>query len=174
MFKIQRPENMTILFLVLALVSGISVYLIKGPEVWIDAVADAGVLILQVIPIIIAAVLISGYAQTLIPRQVIEKWLGSGSGLKGMTLAAIAGALTPGGPFAAFPLVIAILRAGASFYLTVTYLTSWAVLGLNRALIWEIPFFGIEFVGLKLLVSLPLPFIAGFAAKAMSVRRGEF
>ncbi|MFP4648735.1 MAG: permease [Halorhodospira sp.] len=163
-----RIDPMSVVFLVLALIAGAAVYLTKGPEAWLDALMRAVTLMAQVAPIILAAVLISGYVQTLIPRQLLERWLGQRSGWRGLSLATTAGALTPGGPFAAFPLVVALLRAGAAFEIGVAYLTAWSLLGINRALVWEIPFFGLEFVALKFLASLPLPFLAAALARPVA------
>ena len=168
----MKIDRMTLFFTVLAAVSGIAAYLTRGPSVCLEALAAVGLLLLKVIPLIMAAVMISGYVRTIIPSETVERWLGSSSGLRGWSIALLGGALTPGGPFASFPIVVALLRAGASFDVTVVYLTAWSVIGINRALIWEIPFFGIEFVAVKMLVSLPLPFIAGFVARALTLRFG--
>ncbi|MCA4923504.1 MAG: hypothetical protein ING86_12030, partial [Methylobacterium sp.] len=36
----------------------------------------------------------------------------------------------------------------------------------NRAVIWEMPFFGTDFVLFRFLVSLPMPVLLGLAARA--------
>jgi hypothetical protein len=41
------------------------------------------------------------------------------------------------------------------------------VIGYQRALVWELPFFGPDFVIWRIIVSLPLPFIAGLLARMM-------
>lgn len=135
------------------------------------ALVDAAELMLLVGPILVTAVLISGYVQTMVPRDAMERWLGRGSGLRGLTLAAMAGALTPGGPFAAFPLVVALWESGAGFGVCVAYLTSWSVLGIQRALVWEIPLLGADFVLLRLAASLVLPLIAGILADRLDPAR---
>ena len=43
---------------------------------------------------------------------------------------------------------------------------SWTLLGYARALVWELPFFGVDFVTWRVIVSLPLPILAGLAARA--------
>ncbi len=154
MSLVRRIDGMSAFFLALALAAGTAVYLLRGPAVWAEAVGRAATLLVQVAPIITAAVLISGYVQTLVPRHAIERWLGRRSGFRGLALAVGTGILTPGGPFEV---------CGA-------YLTAWSVLGLNRAIVWEIPFFGLELVALKALVSLPLPFLAALLARPLARR----
>jgi hypothetical protein len=50
----------------------------------------------------------------------------------------------------------------------VAFITAWNLLGYNRALIWELPFFGPEFVGWRILIAVPLPIIAGLSARIVA------
>lgn len=163
----QHIDGMTIFFMVLAISAGTAVYLQDGTDACLDAVSSALQLLVKIGPIVVTAVMISGYVQTLVPHDTIERWLGKDAGWRGLWLAIIAGVLTPGGPFAAFPLVVALYQAGAAFEILVAFLTAWSILGINRAMVWEVPFFGIEFVLLRMLVSLPLPFIAALLARLL-------
>jgi len=156
---------MTLFFLLLALAAGAVLAYRQGPLAVIEALGGAVELMLIVLPLIVIAVLMAAYAQALIPRDLAERWLGRGAGLKGIGLATLAGTVTPGGPFMAFPLVLGLRGVGASLPICMTYLTAWSVLGIQRVLIWELPFFGLDFVALRLLVSLPLPLIAGLIAQ---------
>lgn len=114
---------------------------------------------------VLAGCFIAAFIILLLPKEVITKWVGEESGLKGLLLALLLGALFPSGPFNIFPLAIAMRLAGAGTAPVVTFITSWALIGLNRAIIWEMPFFGAEFVFSRLLVSLPAPLIAGLIAQ---------
>ncbi|AGM41149.1 hypothetical protein SPISAL_05275 [Spiribacter salinus M19-40] len=152
---------MTGFFLVLGVAAGALLAYRQGLPAVVEALFGAGELMLVVLPLVVIAVLMAAYAQALIPRDLAERWLGRGAGLKGIGLATLAGAVTPGGPFMAFPLVLGLRGVGASLPICTTYLTAWSVLGIQRVLIWELPFFGLDFVVLRLLVSLPLPLIAG-------------
>lgn len=162
-----RPDGTTFFFIGLAVCSGIAVYYLRGVEGFVTALGNGLQLLLWMLPVLVGAVLISAYVQSLIPRAAMQRWLGKDSGFRGLLLASAAGAVTPGGPFAAFPLVIALYRAGADFPVCVTYLTAWSVLGLNRVLIWELPLIGVDFVLMRLAVSLPLPIMAGLIAHVL-------
>lgn len=170
--KRELLDTSTLLFIALALVSGAALWWLKGEEAFNFAARSGVTLVVLIAPIILIAMVISCYVRQLLPTAVVERWLGSESGLRGLAVAILGGIVTPGGPFAAFPLVVGFYRSGASFEICVAYLTSWTVLGLNRVLIWELPFLGFDFVLLRLLVSLPLPVIAWMLAKTL-VRRGD-
>jgi uncharacterized membrane protein YraQ (UPF0718 family) len=167
----QFLDPSTLLFIGLAVGSGVLLGWLRGLEAFRSALTEGLALLVMIIPVILAAMIISGYVQRLVPSALVERWLGSGSGLRGLAIATVGGALTPGGPFAAFPLVVGLYRAGASFEICVAYLTAWTVLGLNRVLVWEIPFLGMDFALLRLAVSLPLPALAWLLAKLLAGRR---
>lgn len=128
-----------------------------------------------VLPRMTAALLISGFIQVLVPHDLVKRWLGKSAGLKGIFVATGVGALTPGGPMLAFPLVIVLRNAGASTASLITFLTSWSTLGFHRVLMWELPLLGTNFATVRYLASIPLPFVAGaivLACAAVAGRQG--
>lgn len=166
-----RPNRMTIFFMALAAASGAGLWLHDGAGQVLEAVRSAGTLLLGIGPVILAALFIGGYVQGLLPRGFVARWLGENSGAVGYVLAIVAGVVTPAGPFGAFPLVVALRRAGAPFDVCVVYLSAWATLGIHRIVIWELPFLGHDFVALRVLASLPLPVAAGLAARVLASRQ---
>ena len=166
MIKLKpKIDWMTWFFALLAVVSGAALWIKSGNQAFVESGVASLELLLTITPIIVAAMLIGGYVQALVPKQFVQKWLGTESGLKGQLIATFAGAVTPGGPFTAFPMVLILYRSGASFAVCINYLTAWSVLGISRLLIWEIPFFDADFILLRMLASLPLALIAGYGAQ---------
>lgn len=125
------------------------------------------------LPRMSAALLIGGFVQVLMPRQFVTQWLGAQAGIKGIFIATAAGALTPGGPMLAFPLVIILRQAGASTTSLITFVTAWATLGLHRVLMWEIPFLGPEFALVRYASSIPLAIIAGLTVLLLTRRANQ-
>lgn len=122
----------------------------------------------DMLPKVLAGSLIAAFLTVLLPREVISRWVGAESGFKGILVATFAGIILPGGPFTIFPIAAAFLAVGADVAAAVTLITSWTLLGLNRAVVWELPFFGLDFVGWRMLMALPLPVLAGLLARAMT------
>lgn len=71
---------------------------------------------------------------------------------------------TPGGPWLAFPVVLALRRAGADWGPLVAYVTSWSLLSVARLLVFEIPLVGPEFVAVRYPATVLLPILAGVIA----------
>lgn len=170
---VRRPriDRLTLFFAVLAASSAAGLYALEGGGEVGRAVLHAGGLLLSIAPIILTALFLGGYIQALLPHDLVQRWLGDRSGIRGYVVAMTAGILTPAGPFGAFPIVLALRKGGASFDVCTVYITAWATLGIHRVLIWELPFLGADFVGLRVTASLILPLTAGLIARAIARER---
>lgn len=143
------------------------VYWRDGPARFLDVVlADAG-LFARMLPNVLAGCLIAALVTVLLPRDTISRWVGQDSGLKGILIAAGVGIIVPGGPFTIYPIAAAFLGAGADAAAVVTLITSWTTIGMSRALVWEMPFLGFDFVLWRWLAALPLAVLAGLAVRAI-------
>jgi len=100
----------------------------------------------------------------LLPPELVSGWIGAGSGLPGVLIASALGAALPGGPMLAFPLAIALLRAGAGPEALVALITAWSLIAVNRTLLFELPLLGARFAGWRLVLCTPLPVLAGAIA----------
>lgn len=123
------------------------------------------VLLGEILPKVLAGTLIGALIQVLVPRETIVRWLGSGSGWTGLLIATCAGVLIPAGPFTVFPIAASLLLAGADRGTALAFISGWLLLGINRAIIWEMPFFGGDLVLLRSAFSIWMPFFIGWAAR---------
>jgi uncharacterized membrane protein YraQ (UPF0718 family) len=98
---------------------------------------------------------------------VVLRWVGAESGVLGIVIATLAGIICPGGPITIFPIAAAFVAIGADTGAAIAFITSWTLLGYARMLVWELPFFGGEFVFWRCMLTVPMPFIAGLLARAV-------
>lgn len=166
----RRPDNMSLFFLALGLICGGLLYHRTGLAGLWQGLEKGLILLISVTPIVLMALLLAGYAQVLLPRSWVESHLGRGRGWRAIGLASLAGALMPGGPFAAFPIVLSLRQSGAGLASCVSFLTAWSVLGVHRMIIWEIPWLGWRFALLRWAVSLPLPWLAAYWIARLDTR----
>lgn len=106
----------------------------------------------------------SGFIAEILPSRLIPTWLGADAGFTGLMIATIAGTLTPGGPVVGFAIATAALKSGAGTPQVIAYVTAWALFAIQRVIIFEIPMMPPRVVWLRVAVSLPLPFLAAWAA----------
>lgn len=88
--------------------------------------------------------LLIGLFDVWVPRETIIKLMGEKSGILGMFLAFLLGALSAGPTIAAFPLALIMIKKGAKYSNVVFFLMVWSSLKL------PIVFFQITTIGLKL------------------------
>ncbi len=154
-----------ILVVGLSVAAGIHVYVRDGWDVFRAIFFEDLALFATILPKVAAGCLIGALVRLLVPRELIVRWVGEGSGLKGLLIASAVGAVFPGGPFTIFPLAGAFLLIGADRGAAVAFVTGWLLLGVNRAIIWEMPFFGPDIVAMRMGVTLAVPVLAGLLAR---------
>ena len=116
------------------------------------------------IPRVLIGVIGSGYIAAVMPQDLITTWIGPGSGALGIVIAALFGAVTPGGAVVGFAVGAAALKGGAGAPQVIAYTTAWSLYTIQRLINWEIHMMAPRVVWLRAAVSIPLPILAGIAA----------
>lgn len=155
----------TIIMAALALIL-ITVGFMRGQGQHIEGLRAGFTMFYTILPLLIFAFIVAGLAQVIIPKEMVARLVGAESGLKGIFIGAVAGALTPGGPFISFPIAAGLLRAGASVGPIVAFVTGWLILAVTR-LPLEVGMIGWKFTMIRLASSFFIPPIAGIIAQAI-------
>lgn len=120
-----------------------------------------------ILPRLPPALLAAECALRLLPEGALAQWLGEGSGWRGLALATAVGVGVPGGPAVALPIAWALLSGGAAVSVVVAFVTAWSLIAVHRAMLFEWPLMGASWTLRRMLLSLPLPLLAGAAAGAL-------
>jgi uncharacterized membrane protein YraQ (UPF0718 family) len=123
-----------------------------------------------ILPRVLAGCLLGAFITEILPHEKVSRSLGPNSGLKGLLIGAAFGAILPGGPFTAYPVASALLTVGADFGATIAMVVSWTLIGYGRAIAWELPIMGTDFTVWRIVISLPLPILAGALGRFVYVR----
>jgi uncharacterized membrane protein YraQ (UPF0718 family) len=156
---------------ILALAAAATVYARDGREHFFRILLGDVTLFAEMLPKVLAGCLIGAFVTLLLPREMVARWVGHESGFAGLLIAVFFGFLLPGGPITIYPVAGAFLIMGADAGAVVAFIVSWTLLGYTRALVWELPFFGPDFVIWRIVAALPLPIVAGLLAR-IAVRAG--
>jgi uncharacterized protein len=157
----RSMDTSTIVMLAAAIVTLIIVYW-KSPQAANDGLNATVSLIIEIIPRMIAAFTLAGLIQAVVPQELIVRWMGHGSGAKGIMIGMMLGSVTPGGPMTHFPVIASLYKVGIGVGPLVAYLTAWSLFGLQRVIMWEIPFLGPKIVAIRFAVSFFFPVLAGW------------
>ena len=135
----------------------------RGGGEHILGLKSAGNLLLEVMPLLVFAFIVAGIIPLLIPTEMISKWVGTESGLRGIVIGSAMGGLTPGGPFVSLPIAAGLLHSGAGIGTMVAFMTGWSVLAVSR-LPMEVGLMGWKFTAIRLACTFFFPVIAGLIA----------
>ena len=152
-------------FVAVAIIAAWATWELKGADAVRQALSNDFDLLIFLLPRMIAGMMLAGLVQAILPPDLVARWVGEESGLKGIIIAAAVGMFTPGGPMTSFPIVVAFYMSGADRGALVAYLTGWSLLGFQRTLVWELPLLGTEFTVYRLAAVVTLPILAGLLAR---------
>lgn len=142
-------------------------YAALGPDAFESAIDSDRKMLVDLLPRVAAAQLVAGFVWVMLPRDRMSAFLKKYRGKRGLVIATAAGCVTPGGPASAFPFLAILAGTGADRGILVAYITSWALLGMQRIIVWDIPLMGIDFSMLRFLIGAPLPILAGLLARRL-------
>jgi uncharacterized membrane protein YraQ (UPF0718 family) len=137
---------------------------IRSKALFREGAYEGGRDFVVLIPRVLIGVIGSGYIAAVMPQDVITTWIGPRSGVLGIVIAALCGAVTPGGAVVGFAVGAAALKGGAGAPQVIAYTTAWSLYTIQRLFNWEIHMMAPRVVWLRAAVSIPLPILAGVAA----------
>ena len=136
---------------------------VNGQGQHVAGLRSAAMMTINVLPLLIFAFIIAGMIQTLLPAQLISRWVGAESGIKGILVGTITGGFMPGGPYVSLPIAAGLLRAGAGVGTMVAFITAWSLWAVAR-LPMEVGILGWKFTSIRLICTFFFPPIAGLIA----------
>ncbi len=153
----------TIIMAILAVALTIFAYF-RGGDLYILGLKGGAQMLWEVLPLLIASFVVAGLIQVLVPKELISRWVGVESGLRGILIGSVVGGVTPGGPYVSFPIVASLYKAGASIGTVVAFVSAWSLWAVAR-LPMEVALIGPRATLVRVLSTLIFPPIAGIIAQ---------
>jgi uncharacterized membrane protein YraQ (UPF0718 family) len=169
--RIRKPISWSMIVIALLVaISAALVYRRDGTSGVLEILNHDLALFGGILPRVLAGCLLGAFIAEILPHEKVSRSLGPKSGLKGLLIGAAFGAILPGGPFTAYPVASALLATGADFGATIAMVVSWTLIGYGRVVAWELPIMGTDFTVWRIVISLPLPILAGALGRFVYVR----
>lgn len=131
------------------------------PEKQEDVAVNAWQYFLDMIFILPAVMVLMGLFTVWVSRDMVVKYLGKSSGVKGIALSILFGSLPTGPLYAAFPLASSLIDKGARISSIIIFLSAWACIKLPQELV-ELQFLGPEFMLTRLVLTVVFISLMGF------------
>jgi Predicted permease len=169
--KKRKPIGWSMIFIaVLVAVCVVLVWRRDGINGVLDILGHDLALFGGILPRVLAGCLLGAFIAEILPHEKVSRSLGPQSGLKGLLIGTAFGAILPGGPFTAYPVAAALLTVGADFGATIAMVVSWTLIGYGRAISWELPIMGTDFTIWRIILSVPIPILAGALGRFVYIR----
>ncbi len=114
--------------------------------------------------------LLLGLLDVWVPRQTMVKFMGEGSGLKGIVLAFLLGSAAAGPLYGAFPVASVFMKKGVKFSNIMIFIGAWSTTKIPM-LLFEITSLGAKFALTRLLIDIPGIIMIAFALTGLISRQ---
>ena len=117
---------------------------------------------IEMIWILPAVMVLMGLFAVWVSKETVVKYLGKTSGIKGIFLAILFGALPTGPLYVAFPVAAVLIKKGAKISNIIIFLSAWACIKIPQEMV-ELKFLGLEFMVLRLILTIIFVVIMGLS-----------
>ncbi|MCK5849155.1 MAG: permease [Caldisericia bacterium] len=156
MMKVLKKYYLFLISIIL-----ISILFTFNTNIGLKAIMISGNTLGQLILILPAIFLVLGLLDVWVPRETMIKFMGEGSGIKGIALAFLLGSATAGPLYGAFPVAAVLMKKGVKFSNILIFIGAWSTTKIPMIL-FEIESLGLKFGITRLLIDIPGIIIMSF------------
>jgi len=115
---------------------------------------------IEMIWILPAVMVLMGLFAVWVSKETVVKYLGEASGIRGIFLAILFGALPTGPLYVAFPVAAVLIKKGAKISNIIIFLSAWACIKIPQEIV-EFQFLGLKFMAVRLILTIIFVVIMG-------------
>lgn len=139
-------------FLITVIIMGIMILVNKEKGLKAFTITESSLkeMLLVIPPVFV----LLGLLDVWVPKETMMKYMGEGSGLKGIVLAIILGSAAAGPLYGAFPIAAVFMKKGVKFSNVLIFIGAWSTTKIPMFL-FELTALGARFAITRLLVDIP-------------------
>ncbi len=130
-------------------------------DIGLNALSISAQQLWQMLLIIPPIFILLGLMDVWVPRETMVKYMGEGSGLKGIILSIILGSAAAGPLYGAFPVAAVFMKKGVKFSNLLIFIGAWSTTKIPMFL-FEMASLGTRFAVTRLLIDIPGIIIIAF------------
>ncbi|KNZ43537.1 permease [Acetobacterium bakii] len=138
-------------------------------ELGMKAISVIGFSLKEMILVIPPVFVLLGLLDIWVPRATMIKYMGEGSGLKGILLAIFIGSAAAGPLYGAFPIAAVFMKKGVKFSNVMIFIGAWSTTKIPMFL-FEVTSLGMKFAVIRLLIDIPGIIIIAFILSAVMTK----
>ena len=146
---------------------------ILNQQLGVKALTITGNSVKEMLFVIPPIFILLGLLDVWVPRETMIKYMGEGSGAKGILLSILIGSAAAGPLYGAFPVAAVFMKKGVKFLNILIFIGAWSTTKIPMFL-FEIAALGKQFAILRLLIDIPgIIIIAFILSKLISKKEVE-
>jgi uncharacterized membrane protein YraQ (UPF0718 family) len=138
----------------LAALAAVGILTLVSRDLGLKALGISAQQLWQMLLIIPPVFILLGLLDVWVPRETMVKYMGEGSGLKGIVLAIILGSAAAGPLYGAFPVAAVFMKKGVKFSNLMIFIGAWSTTKIPMFL-FEMAALGTKFAVTRLLIDIP-------------------
>lgn len=150
-----RYKGFLILFI------GMLIFTIINYQIGMKAFGITANSLIEVLFLIPPIFIILGLLDVWVPREFMVKYMGEGSGVRGVIISFILGSAAAGPLYGAFPIAAVFMKKGVSFTNILIFIGAWSTTKIPMFL-FEVSSLGPKFAFTRLLINIPGIIIIAF------------
>lgn len=139
----------------------VAVILIVNSDFGLNVLKISGGAVKEMLLVIPPIFILLGLLDVWVKKETMTKYMGEGSGLKGIVLAFLIGSAAAGPLYGAFPVAAVFMKKGVKFSNILIFIGAWSTTKIPM-LIFEATSLGVPFAVTRLLIDIPGIIIIAF------------
>ncbi|MFK0572698.1 hypothetical protein [Endozoicomonas sp.] len=157
------------IMLALSLVCAVVLYKQQRTGDLLDGIKAGLGMFMEMLPVFAASFLIAGIALAMISPEQLSLWLSGSNNVAGSMIAALVGAVAPTSPIVLYPIAGTLNSVGTPVAVVIAFVAGFSLVGIGRAIVFELPFMGLKYVIIRSSVALLMPVIIGLIVQSLYV-----
>ncbi|MPM29186.1 hypothetical protein SDC9_75726 [bioreactor metagenome] len=147
LFAMKRYRVFLLAFLAVCAIGAVN------PVVGAATFRTAGSQVIQMLMVVPPIFILLGLLDVWVPRETMVKYMGEGSGIRGVVLAFLIGSFAAGPLYGAFPIAAVLMRKGVKFTNLMIFIGAWSTTKVPM-LLFEMRYMGLRFTLVRLVVNV--------------------
>lgn len=139
-------------------------------QLGLKALSITGNSVKEMLLVIPPIFILLGLLDVWVPRETMIKYMGEGSGMKGILLAIFIGSAAAGPLYGAFPVAAVFMKKGVKFMNILIFIGAWSTTKIPMFL-FEMAALGSKFAIARLLIDIPGIIIIAFILSKIATRK---
>jgi uncharacterized membrane protein YraQ (UPF0718 family) len=134
--------------------AAMGILILINNQIGIKALSISAYSLKEMLLVIPPIFVLLGLLDVWVPRETMIKFMGEGSGIKGVILSVLLGSAAAGPLYGAFPVAAVFMKKGVKFSNILIFIGAWSTTKIPM-LLFEMSALGVKFAFTRLLIDIP-------------------